>query len=60
MHFDFTVSLGQVLTIATLLGMSWKANRVISKYLYEHELLMQDYCDRNKITLSGLPTRIKR
>lgn len=60
MHFDFTISIGQLLTILTVIGMGWRANRTISKYVYEHELLMAEYCVRNKIIIDTLPTRIKR
>ena len=60
MHFDFTISLGQIATIATLIGIGWRLDRQMLKYLFEHEMLMQDYCERNNIELHTIPTRIKR
>lgn len=60
MHFDFTITLGQVMLLLGLLGMGWRADRVLSRYLYEHEMLMQDFCDRTGVDINKLPTRIKR
>lgn len=58
-HFDFTVTLGQVLTVISFLGMGWRADRILSRYLYEHELLIQDYCERMSIDITRLPTRVR-
>ena len=60
MHFDLTVTLGQIVTLVTLLLMGWRADRILSKYMYEHELLMQKYCDDVGLDINKLPTRIRR
>lgn len=60
MHFDFTISLGNILTIVAILGLGLKLHRVVMMFLLEHDLLIQDYCERHGISLNGLPTRLAR
>ena len=60
MKFELTISLGQVITLLTILGMGWRIDRVMMKYLFEHDLLILDYCERKGISITALPTRIKR
>lgn len=60
MHFDFTISLGQVATIATLLGVGWRLDRQMLKYMFEHEMLITEYCEQKGIEITSLPTRVKR
>jgi hypothetical protein len=59
-HFDLTVSLGQVVTLVTLIGMGWRIDRVLSRFLIEHEMMLQDYCIRMGIDIDKLPTRVRR
>ena len=60
MHFDLSISLGQILTFVSVVGVGWRIDRVLMKYLFEHDLLLIDYCERKNIELGSLPTRIKR
>lgn len=59
MHFDFTISLGNILTIAAILGLIWRVDRVVAKFLIEHEMLMGWYCKEHDIKLQDIPTRMK-
>lgn len=59
MHLDFSVSVGQIAVIITLLGVLWRVERVYNLYSIEHEMLMTDLCDRKGIKLHMLPTRSK-
>ena len=63
MHFDLTISLGNILTIIGC-GLMWlrkerRMERLVEKFLIEHEILIADYCKRMGIDASELPTRIK-
>lgn len=46
MHFDFTISIGNLITLGFVgLGM-FRMDRLASKFLVEHEILISDYCSR--------------
>jgi len=60
MHFDFTISLGQVVVIITLLGFFLRMDSFIRMILLEHDLLIEDYCERKGKKISELPTRRMR
>lgn len=58
---------GAIVNVIALLGGLWKLNQVgnhvrrtFDYFALEHELVMQDYCDRHEIKLSELPTRLQR
>jgi hypothetical protein len=59
MHFDMTISLGQIAVIVTLVGVAVGAVRRMDWYMVEHEILMQDYCERRRVKVKDLPTRQK-
>lgn len=62
MHFEWTISAGQLATVCTLLGVFLRLNRLLDFFTIEHEYLMQDMADRKGTKLDDLPTRraIKR
>lgn len=59
MHLDFSISIGQLAVLVTLLGLIWRVERAYNLYSIEHEILMADYCERKGIDLRRLPTRSK-
>ena len=56
-HFDWTISLGSLLTVISLLALLMKVGQFHNTLLIEHEILVKDYCDRNGIEKHDLPTR---
>jgi hypothetical protein len=66
MRFDFSISIGNIVTFAALLGGIWRVEKflrstqsLLQKFSIEHEILIQDYCKRNQIDLNAFPTRMK-
>jgi hypothetical protein len=59
MHFDFTISLGNLLTLFIVGAALFRMDRLAAKFLVEHEILISDYCDRLGIKVENLPTRMK-
>lgn len=59
MHFDLTISLGNIVTVAFIMGMIWRIERAYNLYSVEHEMLIADYCARHEIHVRDLPTRTK-
>jgi hypothetical protein len=59
MHFDFTISLGNILTIVALVGLILRIDKVVRKFLIEHEMLINWYCKEHNIELKDIPTRMK-
>ncbi len=57
MHFDLTVSLGNIVTLGTLLWAIVRTDRRLSRYDIEHETLMSWYCKAHNFKLRDLPTR---
>lgn len=47
MHFDFTVSIGQVVLFITLIGAIIRFELFVGWFLVEHEMLIQDYIERH-------------
>lgn len=63
MHFDFTITLGNILTALAIVGAIVRFEHFAHKihvFLIEHEILMDDYARRNGIKLRDLPTRVRR
>lgn len=63
MHFDFTVTLGNIFTALAIVGAIIRFEHFAHKihvFLIEHEILMVDYAKRNGIKLSDFPTRLRR
>jgi hypothetical protein len=49
-----------------VIGFLWRiarslnnTNKVMMKFLQEHEMLIRDYCERHGIEVNDLPTRLK-
>lgn len=59
MHFDFTISLGNLLTIGLVVIVLFRIDRLAAKFLVEHEILIADYCKRIGIEIEDMPTRMK-
>lgn len=59
MHFDFTISLGNLVTLAMLGFGLFRMDRLAAKFLVEHEILIADYCSRMGIKVENMPTRMK-
>jgi hypothetical protein len=59
MHFDFSFSLGNIITLGAIGVAFFRIDRVAAKFLVEHEILIAEYCKRNDIEVRDLPTRIK-
>jgi hypothetical protein len=57
MHFDLTITLGQLLTFLGIVGVGWGLSQRLSLYQIEHEMLMQKYCEDAGIQIDTLPTR---
>ena len=60
MHFDFTVTLGQVVMLLALAGGFLRIERKLMYFLTEHEMLIAEYAERNGKKVSDLPTRSVR
>lgn len=58
--FQFTISAGDIGVIIAILGAVIRWEHKFSKYMVEHEILIQDYCDRKEMLITELPTRTKR
>lgn len=50
MHFDFTVSLGQLVTILTLLGGFLAFYRPFVQRQWEHDLMWSEFAERKGIS----------
>ena len=59
MHFDFTISIGNIVTICVAAGAVWRMEGLLRWFMVEHEILIQDYCKRVGIEIKELPTRTK-
>ena len=62
MHFDFTVTIGNIISIGAVLGAVWRIEiwlRKLDWMLMEHEILVREYCKRNDIKIQDLPTRLR-
>lgn len=57
MHFNFDVSFSQVVIFITLLGLLVRIESFLTMFLFEHELLIADYCERKGLDIKNLPTR---
>ena len=59
MHFDFTISLGNLITMFLIAAALFRMDRLAAKFLVEHEILIADYCKRIGIEIEDMPTRMK-
>jgi len=57
MHFDLTVSLGNLVTIGALLIAIIRWDRKLARYDVEHEMLIGWYCKSHNMRVRDLPTR---
>ena len=60
MHFEFTITIGDILMVASVVIWAIRIDRLLTKLLIEHDTLLLDYCGRSGIDITDLPTRIKR
>lgn len=59
MHFDFTVNLGQlVLFVAGIVAIG-RTEALLSWFIAEHEMLIDDYCERKGIKKDKLMSRLR-
>jgi hypothetical protein len=62
-HFDFTITFGNVFTSLAVIGAIFRFEYFAHKihlFLMEHEILMHDYAKRNGIEIADLPTRLRK
>jgi hypothetical protein len=63
MHWDFTISFGNILTMITfvffLIGLNYKVQKWLDHFSIEHEILIRDYCERHDLKVTDLPTRFR-
>jgi hypothetical protein len=63
LHWDFTITFGNVLTIASmaflLLGINHRVSKWLDHFSIEHEILIRDYCERHDLRVNDLPTRFR-
>jgi hypothetical protein len=52
MHFEFTVTLGQLLIVLSLVGGFFKLYRPFAQRQWEHDLMWDDYAERKGMGLS--------
>lgn len=53
MHFEFTVTLGQVGLFVALIALIWRVEVFTTWFLIEHEMLIKWYCDEHSIEDPG-------
>jgi hypothetical protein len=56
-HFDFSISAGQIGLLLTLITLIWRIEVFSSWLLFEHELLIIWYCKEHNIDPKDLITR---
>jgi hypothetical protein len=54
---NFAFSIGDLVTILSIVGGIWRVERFFGKFLVEHEILVKDYCERHGLMPYDLPTR---
>lgn len=57
MHLDFTISLGNIVTVLVVFGGIIRIERMLRYFLIEHEILIEWYCKVHDIDRKSLPTR---
>lgn len=60
MHFIFDISLGQAVIALTLIGLGWRFNKLLVNYMYEHDMIVQWYCDEHGLRIEELITRRRK
>ena len=50
---------GSFLALVSVLGLLARLDRRLQSLLVEHNMLINDYCQRNNINVERLPTRLK-
>jgi hypothetical protein len=64
MHFEWQLTLGQIVVTVPILWIVWvlaKIDRMMFRFIIEHEILMKDWANRQTppIKVEDLPTRTK-
>lgn len=57
-HFEWTFNLTNLLMFGAIVGYAWRLEKIITRFLVEHEILVRDYCKRVGIKINDLPTRL--
>lgn len=60
LRWDFTVSFGNVVTLLACALYAIRLDRLLTRFLVEHEMLMSWYCKEHGIDPKDLPTRVGR
>ena len=58
-HFDWTISIGQVVVFLTMVGAIIRVDSMLKFFAIEHEILIDDHCERKGVKKEDLPTRKK-
>lgn len=59
MHWTMDISIGNVITLVGVAIALFRMDRIASKFLIEHEILISDYCKRIGIEVKDMPTRMR-
>lgn len=59
-HFSGTIELGQILTILTMIGIAIRVLTALEGFEMEHEMLIDDYCERKGLKRTDLLTRRRK
>lgn len=51
MHFDFSISLGQLLTIVSIIGSGGIIVRRLDRLVWEHDMMWHDFAEAHDIPL---------
>ena len=61
MHFDWTITLGNVITVfiavVSVLVVLARIDWLFRSFLFEHEMLVEWYCQEHHISRRDLPSR---
>lgn len=56
----FTISLGDIAVVISILTFLWKVEKWLNTLKVEHEILIQDYLKRHGLKSYDLPTRSRK
>jgi hypothetical protein len=57
MHFDFSMSLGQLAIVVTLLGGFFKFYTPIAERFWQHDIMWERFAEDNNISANDHPRR---
>jgi hypothetical protein len=53
-HVDFSISLGNIMVVVSIMTMTWVLNRKLTIFMLEHEVFAHDYAYRAGIKRSEI------